>query len=142
MTHSIDVRTVAMQQSVGTVVLDNDGKLQFPRLEEIPGIYCFTFTRASGRVTKYVGESDRLRRRLQHYRTPGPSQPTNLRINQLMKEVLAEGGAVGVSVVERATVNIGDSHHALDLAEKFSRVLVESAWILQVKSTGLQVENA
>jgi len=48
------------------------GKLSFPLAPEVPGIYRFDL----GELV-YVGETDRLRRRFQHYRTPGP---THIRI--------------------------------------------------------------
>ena len=80
------------------------------RSMSIPGLstlsYRSTITRMSGEVTVYVGETDRLKRRLQHYRTPGPSQRTNVRLNELMRMVLQAGGQVGVHVIEGASVEI------------------------------------
>ncbi len=35
--------------------------------------------------TVYVGESDNLRRRISHYRNPGPTQRTNIRINDRIR---------------------------------------------------------
>lgn len=85
--------------SLGDVGLDA-GRLVFPRAPERPGIYRFDL---GGGV--YVGETDRLRRRFQHYRTLGPSQRTNLRLNQAIRDVLDGKGRVAVSVVLEATID-------------------------------------
>ncbi len=88
----------------------------------------------------YVGETDRLRRRFQHYRTPGPSQATNLRLNKLMTELLGTGKIL-VSIITDATIELDSEHHALDLADKTARLLVESAVLVAAKHAGVAVEN-
>jgi hypothetical protein len=75
----------------------------------------------------YVGETDRLWRRLQHYRTPGPSQATNHRLNRVMTELLGE---ILVSIITDATIELDSERHALDLADKTARLLVESAALI------------
>lgn len=65
------------------------GRLRFPDVDDAPGVYRFDF---GDRV--YVGEADRLRRRFQHYRTPGPRQETNLRLNAVMVKLLSEAPRV------------------------------------------------
>jgi hypothetical protein len=71
-----------------------DGMLVFPRAPDAPGIYRFTLNDAAG-VRVYVGESERLPGRFQHYRTPGgpgERRTTKFRLNQLMREALTAGG--------------------------------------------------
>ncbi len=143
---NLDVRVAATSRDVGKVQIGIDGKLKFPQLSETPGSYCFTFAKSSGEVTIYIGETAQLQRRFQHYRTPGPSQTTNIRINALMKEILNSGGEVRVSVITSASSNanhldLSNVTH-LDLRDKVARLMVEQAWILNVKSEGFKVENA
>jgi len=135
---NLDVHVVASSRDVGKVQIGIDGKLKFPQLSETPGSYCFTFGKSSGEVTIYIGETEQLQRRFQQYRTPGPSQATNLRINALMKEILNSQGEVRVSIITSASNN--ESH--LDLRDKVARLMVEQAWILNAKAEGLKVENA
>ena len=77
---------------------------------EVPGIYRFDL---GDRV--YVGEADRLRRRFQHYRTPGPSQATNIRVNAAMLLILEAGRATPVSTGTEAQVDIDGAVSELDL---------------------------
>lgn len=67
--------------TIGEVRFDEQGKLEFPRLPSSPGAYALRFAGA-GAPTKYIGETDNLQRRVSQYRTPGPSQLTNIRLNQ------------------------------------------------------------
>jgi hypothetical protein len=71
-------------RELGAIRLDA-AKLVFPSAPEVPGLYRFDF---GDRI--YVGETDRLRRRFQGYRTPGPTQTTNIRLNLIIAKVLAE----------------------------------------------------
>lgn len=112
------------------------GKLRFPVVPEAPDIYRFDL---GDRV--YIGEADRLRRRFQHYRTPGPSQATNLRLNAVMLPLLGAGGAVTVCTVTEAQVDIDGARAPLDLTRKASRLLVESAALTAARVAGEPVEN-
>ena len=47
----------------------------------------FVFTGADG-IHLYIGETDSLNRRFQQYRTPGPTQTTNIRLNLLMRKII------------------------------------------------------
>jgi len=120
---------------IGQVVLEAD-KLRFPAVSDTPGIYRFDL---GGR--SYVGEADRLRRRFQHYRTPGPSQSTNLRLNALMRQLVADGVVVAVSTITAVTVEIDGRRMPLDLARKEARLLVESAALVAARANGSIVEN-
>lgn len=120
---------------LGEVTLEAE-RLRFPLVDEVPGLYRFQLP---GRV--YVGETDRLRRRFQHYRTPGLRQPTNIRLNAAIKAALEAGGRVAVEVVTEATIDIGRGPEVLDLSSKAARLLVESAAIITTTRAGVLLEN-
>ena len=120
---------------VGHVVVDAD-KLRFPTVPEAPGIYRFELG-----DRWYIGEADRLRRRFQHYRTPGPSQSTNLRLNALMGQLLANGSGIVVSTITSVAVEIDGHALPLDLSHKDARLLVESAALVAARAGGRFVEN-
>ena len=122
-------------RSVGVLRLDAD-KLRFPEVAEVPGIYRFDL---GDRV--YIGEADRLRRRFAHYRNPGPSQSTNIRLNAVILELLAGGRPIDVSVVTDATADVDGRAAPLDLSHKAARLLVESAALTGERVAGRAVEN-
>lgn len=134
----LNFRVTAEPREVGAARLDGDGRLVFPRLHDVPGVYRFLLGTFGEVAIAYVGETDQLRRRLQHYRTPGPTQLTNIRINQHMCAVLTAGGLVDIAVIERADGPSGP----LDLSDKAIRVLIESAWLVSLKAQGIPVLNA
>lgn len=111
-------------------------RLVFPPVSEQPGAYRF---RLPDRV--YVGETDRLTRRFQHYRTPGPTQTTNLRLNALLQHLLASGAQVGVDVVTTAFVEHDGERTELDLSHKPARLLVENTALTIERMAGRHVEN-
>lgn len=117
-------------------VRQQDGRLRFPAAPEEPGIYQFAIG-----ASIYVGETDGLRRRFQHYRTPGPSQFTNIRINQSIGVALNEGFEVVVSTIVKATISIDGVDTLLDLSKKSARLLVESAVLSSAHLSGKIVEN-
>jgi hypothetical protein len=113
-------------RDLGGVQLESNGSLRFPTLPAEPGIYRFAISEAA-RTAVYIGEADNLRRRMQNYRTPGNSQPTNRRLNDELKRVLASGGAVGVSVMTAARLEMDADQALVNLRHKAYRVLVEHA---------------
>ena len=128
--------------ALGRVTLDLQGKLAFPRAPSRPGLYRFEFDRPKGRQ-EYIGETDTLDRRFQHYRTTGPSQSTNIRINALMREVINSKGAVGVSiVVDGARITMGARTKRPRLQNKSDRVLLEHAAIYAAREAGISIVNA
>ena len=112
------------------------GRLRFPDAPEAPGIYRFDL-----RDRVYIGETDRLRRRFQHYRTPGPTQLTNLRLNALLLQLLEEPRTIDVSTVTEANVEIDGTAAPLDLRHKAARRLVENAALTAAIAAGERVEN-
>ena len=118
---------------VGLVALDSSRRLVFPTLPEAPGLYQFSVEDQGGSSGVYVGETDTLRRRAQHNRTPGARQPTNLRSNAELAEALGRGVRVGVAVVTAATLDLDDaSPRALKLDLKSNRLIVENAAIAAI----------
>lgn len=122
-------------QTVGSVQAEA-GILRFPEAPNLPGIYRFDL---GGNV--YIGEADLLRRRFQHYRTPGLQQLTNLRLREVMLKLLADGQAVQVWTITSASAEVDGERHALDLREKCCRLLVENAALTAAKLAGEPVEN-
>lgn len=126
---------------VGAVALGSEGKLEFPGLSVQPGIYQFRLVGADTSAV-YIGESDNLRRRLAHYRSPGPTQPTNIRLNERLRTHLAAGGTVEVSVATEAELQLDGAAAPLDLAKKASRLLVENAVLVTAAASGAdEIEN-
>lgn len=123
-------------QKVGAVRVA-DGKVVFPKTSEVPGLYRFS---CANEV--YVGETDRLQRRMQHYRTPGPSQMTNIRMNAWFLERLAAGSAVELAIATAARLDVDGRVRAADLSRKEERVVVEHAAILVEFAAGRTVLNA
>ena len=127
---------------LGRVSLDDAGRLVFPKAPVAPGLYRFDLEK-DGRPTTYVGESDLLARRLQHYRTPGPTQRTNLRLNDLFRTLLAQGTSISVSIVtDDIQVSLGSTTHSANLNRKQDRVLLEHAALLAAYAGGHSILNA
>lgn len=129
-------------KSLGVVQLDSDYRLVFPKPPLAPGLYRFDLEDADGPTT-YVGETDQLARRLQHYRTPGPTQHTNLRLNEHFRNALSRGLSINVAVVtEDINVRIDEAARQIDMSRKLDRVLLEHAALLAARSGGNIILNA
>jgi hypothetical protein len=112
---------------VGVVAQDADGKVRFPTLPTKPGLYQFKIFGRDGSQAIYVGETDNLQRRFAHYRNPGPTQATNLRLNALFKELLSKGATIEVEIVtDQAWISWSESEVTADLARKSVRRLFEN----------------
>ena len=126
---------------LGRVERDESGRLVLPAAPSLPGIYCFR-VRQSQAERRYIGESDNLARRFANYRTPGSSQPTNIRINTLLLEALGTGAEVSASiVVDGAWINWGKEPLKLDLSSKAGRRLLENAAILESGAIEIEMLN-
>jgi hypothetical protein len=129
----------AKWRDLGELSLDHANKLKFPRASELPGLYCFDLI---NQHATYVGETDNLMRRLQHYRTPGPSQLTNIRLNALLSDALRDlSERISIRICEGAKIVIGHQERAADFRKKFERVLVEHAILVAAVSTGVSILN-
>lgn len=124
--------------AAGSVVVDASGKPTFPPVPACPGMYRFNLADSDGSpLGIYIGESDNLSRRMGNYRNPGPSQPTNQRLNARFLDVLGKRGSVSVAIVVEVTVD----DETLDLASKPARLLAENAALIRAHQAGLSVEN-
>jgi hypothetical protein len=123
-------------QAADEVRLRGD-KLEMPQLTPRPGIYRFRIDHLGGVISYYVGESDSLFRRMGHYRNPGPTQQTNVRVNALLLRALQDGGRVVVEVVTAALCG-GES---LDFSRKWDRRLVENMAIVELERVVAAIEN-
>jgi|SRR6185437_15790675 len=127
--------------SLGRVRIDDGGRLAFPRASARPGVYVLAFDREEGRAV-YIGETDQIDRRFQHYRTPGPSQSTNIRLNALMREGLLAGSGVSVSTLsDSAIIRINGRAQAVNLSNAVQRILLENAALLVAHTDGATVLN-
>jgi len=127
---------------VGRIGLDAQGKLSFPSLPREAGMYKMAITEADGATAIYIGEADELRRRFAHYRNPGPTQPTNKRINALLKQLLANGGRASLAIATSATLEIKGVSDPLDLTKKAGRLLAENAALVTAALAGAsRIEN-
>lgn len=114
----------------GKVALSQKGKLAFPDVPKEAGVYRFRFS-GEGRPRCYIGESANLRVRFRFYRNPGPTQATNLRLNALMVEHLAEGGAIGLDLITQIeSLMQGSFKKERSLSDKAVRRLLEQAAIV------------
>jgi hypothetical protein len=134
----VDVRVGFGWQPVGAVVLDAGGKLRFPSLPDAAGLYRLSLNGTDdvpGLV--YIGETESLRRRLAvTYRNPGPSQLTNQRVNAILRDHIARGGAVNLAVATAAVVHLRGQPQPLDLTRKASRLLAENAALVHAYVNG------
>ena len=138
-TGQVDESTIRFEWlAAGPVAMDRSGKPKFPKLPQRPGAYRFRFTNTdSSDAGIYVGETDNLARRMNGYRSPGPSTTTNQRLFERFGVVLAAGGAVALDVAIEATLN----GEPLDLRSRPSRLVVENTALLSAARDGFQVEN-
>jgi hypothetical protein len=113
-------------QDTGSVTLDPSGKLAFPSVSQVGGLYCFRIHRTDGKPCLYIGESDNLNRRFGGYRNPGPTQETNKRINAFLKEVISNKGKVSVSIGSEAFLECAGDRRPADFSVKNVRRLFES----------------
>jgi hypothetical protein len=120
-------------ERAGSVELDG-GELVMPSLPDVPGVYQWALHH-EGRERRYVGEAERLRRRFHHYRKPGPSQSTNLKMRARAIRVLEVGGSIELLLATDVQfVRDGQSYPA-DLSSKHARCLVENAALIDVLAT-------
>ena len=133
----LDVRVQFQWHDAGIVTLDAFGKLTFPRVEAVPGLYQMVLPGVAGPTPQvYIGETDNLRRRLHtNYRTPGAAQATSLRINALLIGHLNIGGTIELAVATEATVWLNNTAQPLDLTRKAARLLAENAALVLAQAT-------
>lgn len=124
----------------GNIYLDEkDNLLQFPKLAPLPVLYLFRLD--DGKKTEvYIGETENMNRRAAHYRNPGPSQKTNIYLNEIMKKHLQSGGRITLHLITSIKVEI-DGKIIGSLNDKYTRRLLENAAILHAIQQGEQLLN-
>ena len=138
----LEIRLEMAWRPLGRIRLDQQGKLTFPATDKIPAIYRFALTLASVQQ-QYIGETENLARRLQHYRTPGPSQQTNIRINEVFQAALAAQAHIDIFIITAndAWIESNGERRPADLSSKAVRRLLENAAIINLDD-GVEILNA
>ena len=130
----------------GPITLDAQGGIAFPELPWVPGAYRMTLSGApgQGRPRVYIGETDLLQRRMAHYRNPGPTQSTNIRMNAALRKHLSTGGVASMAFIADTVARTDDEQPLvpLDLSRKAARRLVENAALVSAYLAGdADIEN-
>jgi hypothetical protein len=115
------------------------------RLYKRPVIYRWIVERTNvgDEMLMYIGEAARLcPDRLSGYITPGPTQQTNLRLNQQFHECIANGGRVRLEIIKMTGAFVND----LDLTEKDLgrqdiRRLIERLLVTLYRNQGVNLLN-
>lgn len=137
----IRIRLEFRWRSLGHVRTDDDRRLLFPTAPRQPGLYRFRLS-SGGTTRHYVGETDNLQRRFQNYRTPDPSQRTNIRRNAEFRDHIETGGSIDVDIAsDGITVVAGDDPVCVDLADKATRRLLEHASLVDASAAGIALLN-
>lgn len=143
----LGVTVKATWREGGPITLDAQEGIAFPELPWVPGAYRMTLSGApgQGRPRVYIGETDLLQRRMAHYRNPGPTQSTNIRMNAALRKHLASGGVGIMDVIVDALVRAAADEQPLvplDLSRKAARRLVENAALVSAYLAGdSDIEN-
>lgn len=128
-------------QSLGEIYLDHKDRLKFPDVTDMAAVYKLNIETKNG-LHHYIGETDNLRRRVQGYRTPGPTQPTNKRLRTIMTDALIAHKIVSIDVLHMSQKQAGQSaEFAFGMGNKFVRRLFENAAILNSLKSGHTLLN-
>ena len=138
---SVRVSVEFQWQPLGRLEQDENGRLLFPAAPRQPGLYRFRLL-GNGDIRHYIGETDELRRRFQHYRTPGPSQKTNIRMNEEFRQHFAACGTIEVDIAPNGvSVSSAGTPLRVDLADKAMRRLLEHAALVSEAGAGVKLLN-
>lgn len=127
---TLDLRLHLTWQPIGTAVRDAGGRLRFADPPRTAGIYRIILWGRHGQTQPevYIGEAQDLRRRWAHYRHPGPTQHTSIRVNARLTQHLEQGGQITLAIATSATIQNGEQNPTpLSLGRKTARVLAEHA---------------
>lgn len=104
----------------------------------MPAIYRWRITHPDGAIEYYIGETEELcPRRIYHYLKPGPSQMTNLRLNELFSTLIRQGGTVTMEFLHFEPFSVGD--HLIDqdsLADGHIRRFLEELFVVVLEAQG------
>lgn len=81
------------------------------------GVAVREFPLASGPVDYLLYVDGAAARRAAHYRNPGPSQRTNIRLNERFRTHLATGGRIKMAILTSAEAEINGRKVPLDLTQ-------------------------
>jgi hypothetical protein len=80
-----------------------------------------------------------------HYRNPGPTQSTNIRLNAALRKHLSSGGVASMAFIADALVRTAGDEQPLvpvDLSRKAARRLVQNAALVSAYMAGdAAIEN-
>ena len=128
-------------RTLGPLGVDADGAVLFPAAPNVPGLYRFRLT-GKGGATHYIGETADLRRRFQHYRKPGPTQQTNIRINHFLLKHCAAGDQAELDIIVGDVVLVlGKDSAQADLSDRPTRRLLEHAALVAEGGKGIDSLN-
>lgn len=128
-------------KDIGNVKLDENENLTFSKPPSIPGVYKLTII-SEFKNSIYIGQTENLLRRFQHYRTPGPSQKTNIRLNIIMIEQLKSGSKITISIISNnASLNRDGINSHANFSKRNERILFEHGALVALKNTTLEVLN-
>lgn len=126
---------------VGQIELDRKGAPVFPKCPNAPTVYLLHVPSKSKPET-YVGETDNLARRLQHYRTPGPTQKTSQRLRQFLVETLERDKPVELHVLgEDTQIRTRNNDRPANMADKVERHLLEASAIVGFREANHKLLN-
>lgn len=127
-------------ESLGKVGLSDTGKLAFPKVAGVPGIYRFSASSAEGEEV-YVGETGHLVRRFEHNYRYNPSGSTNIAVREWLTGCLKAGTLVDVSLAGQIRVSVDGQEIPHDLERKADRTLVEAAGLIAAIASGSMLRN-
>lgn len=132
---------LSFEWSVLGAVKLHDNALVFPPVTREAGLYRITIS-GLPKTQIYIGESVSLSRRFGNYRRPGPTQQTSLRINALLKDVLARGATVTVEILSGGVdLHIDSVTVTVDLRDKAMRRMIEQAAIVACGGIDAELAN-
>jgi hypothetical protein len=128
-------------QRIGTVTIDEHGKLRFPKVSTAPGVYRFQLKGPNDTKSLYIGETDNLQRRFPFYRHPSSTQQTNIRLNSLFLDLLQKGGEIVLSVAQDGWIIKPGGEEKAGFTSKNVRRLFEQFAIVMEHATDVESLN-
>jgi hypothetical protein len=112
-------------RTLGAVRLDRKRKLVFPRTTGAQ-VYRLSIEKFDGARSIYIGETENFEQRFAMYRSPGATQWTNRRLNQLCTDVLGDLGTILLEIVDQAWIDADGIEREIDFRNKHKRRLLEN----------------
>jgi hypothetical protein len=135
----MQLRVEMSWETVGQVTVE-DGLMLTPPMPEAPGVYQWVFHH-DDHDRHYVGEADNLDRRFLHYRMPGSSPSTNLRMNESAIRVIGAGGSVDILLARNIVFSGDDIDGVADLTSPFARRFIKNAALIALVAANCSVVN-